>query len=115
MSGKIAIIGSGAWGTAMAKVLAEKEKEVVLWCLEEAAAVEMNTHHRNTRFLPGVDLPPHLRALTDITQAAEGAEYLILASPSLGKTQTQDAHIPGPLSNIKPGNRTRRFFKGFFT
>ncbi|MFP3090629.1 NAD(P)-dependent glycerol-3-phosphate dehydrogenase [Treponema sp. TIM-1] len=94
MGGKITIIGSGAWGTAMAKVLAEKEKEVVLWCLEEAAAAEINTQHRNTRFLPGVELPPHLRGVTDVVKAAEGAEFLILASPSLYLLDTVKKILP---------------------
>ncbi|MDR2759461.1 MAG: NAD(P)-dependent glycerol-3-phosphate dehydrogenase [Spirochaetaceae bacterium] len=94
MSGKIAIIGSGAWGTAMAKVLAEKENEVVLWCLEEATAVEINTQRRNTRFLPGVELPPRLRGVTDMTEAAEGAEFLILASPSLYLLDTVKKILP---------------------
>jgi glycerol-3-phosphate dehydrogenase (NAD(P)+) len=101
MSGKITIIGSGAWGTAMAKVLAEKEKEVILWCLEETTAAEINTHHRNTRFLPGVDLPANLRAVTDITQAAEGAEFLILASPSLYLLDTVKKILP--VASIREG------------
>jgi glycerol-3-phosphate dehydrogenase (NAD(P)+) len=101
MSGKIAIIGSGAWGTAIAKVLAEKEKEVILWCLEETTADEINGQHRNTRFLPGVDLPPNLRAVTDSAYAAEGAEFLILASPSLYLLDTVKKLLP--VSSIREG------------
>jgi glycerol-3-phosphate dehydrogenase (NAD(P)+) len=96
MGGKITIIGSGAWGTAMAKVLAEKEKEVVLWCLEETTAAEINDRRRNTRFLPGVELPPNLRGVTDIIRAAEGAEFLILASPSLYLLDTVKKILPVP-------------------
>ncbi|MDR0690375.1 MAG: NAD(P)-binding domain-containing protein, partial [Spirochaetaceae bacterium] len=101
MGGKIAIIGSGAWGTAMAKVLAEKEKEVVLWCLEETTAAEINGQRRNTRFLPGVELPPNLRGVTDIIQAADGAEFLILASPSLYLLDTVKKLLP--VSSIREG------------
>jgi glycerol-3-phosphate dehydrogenase (NAD(P)+) len=101
MSGKIAIIGSGAWGTAVATVLAEKEKEVVLWCLEEETAAEINSRRRNTRFLPGVELPPNLRGVTDIVQAAEGAEFLILAAPSLYLLDTVKKILP--VSSIREG------------
>jgi glycerol-3-phosphate dehydrogenase (NAD(P)+) len=101
MSGKIAIIGSGAWGTAVAKVLAEKEQAVVLWCLEAATAEEINGRRRNTRFLPGVELPPNLRGVTDIVQAAEGAEFLILASPSLYLLDTVKKILP--VSSIREG------------
>jgi glycerol-3-phosphate dehydrogenase (NAD(P)+) len=94
MSSKIAVIGSGAWGTTVAKVIAEKDKEVTLWCLEESLAGEINTAHTNTRYLPGVELPRSVKALTDITEAAEGAEFLILASPSLYLLDTVKKLLP---------------------
>jgi glycerol-3-phosphate dehydrogenase (NAD(P)+) len=94
MRNKIAVIGSGAWGTAVAKVIAEKGKEVTLWCLEESVAAEINTAHTNAQYLPGVELPPSLRAVTDIVEAAEGAEFLILASPSLYLLDTVKRILP---------------------
>jgi glycerol-3-phosphate dehydrogenase (NAD(P)+) len=94
MSGKIAVIGSGAWGTAMAKVIAEKGRAVTLWSLEETVAAEINGAHTNARYLPGVELPPALGAVTDIAEAAEGAEFLILASPSLYLLDTVKRILP---------------------
>jgi glycerol-3-phosphate dehydrogenase (NAD(P)+) len=83
MSAQTAILGAGAWGTAVAKVIAEKGKEVVIWSRETETRDDINLKHQNTRFLPGVDLPELLTATTDIAEAASGREYLILAVPSL--------------------------------
>lgn len=83
MDAQIAVLGAGAWGTAVAKVIAEKGKEVVIWCLEEAVRDEINEKHCNSRFLPGVTLPETLRATANIEEAAGNREYLILAIPSM--------------------------------
>jgi glycerol-3-phosphate dehydrogenase (NAD(P)+) len=80
---EIAVLGAGAWGTAIAKVIADKGRDVVLWCRERSAADAINGEHANPRYLPGVSLPVNIRACTDIAAAAEGREYLILAAPSL--------------------------------
>jgi glycerol-3-phosphate dehydrogenase (NAD(P)+) len=83
MKAQIAVLGAGAWGTAVAKVIADKGKEVIIWGREEDVKEDINLQHKNTRFLPGVDLPQLLTATTDIEEAAAGREFLILAVPSL--------------------------------
>jgi len=83
MHSTVAVLGAGAWGTTVAKVIAEKGHEVVVWCYEKETAEEINAQHTNEHFLPGVALPVELKALTDINEAAYGREYLILAVPSL--------------------------------
>jgi glycerol-3-phosphate dehydrogenase (NAD(P)+) len=83
MSAKIAVLGSGAWGTAVAKAIADKGKAVEIWSNEEATAEDINQRHTNARFLPDVNLPENLKAYTDINAVANGKEFLILASPSL--------------------------------
>jgi glycerol-3-phosphate dehydrogenase (NAD(P)+) len=83
MSIQIAVLGAGAWGTAIAKVIADKGKELVIWCLEEQTRDDINERHCNSRFLPDVVLPETLRATTDIEDAANGRKFLILAVPSL--------------------------------
>jgi glycerol-3-phosphate dehydrogenase (NAD(P)+) len=82
-SAPVAVLGAGAWGTALAKVIAEKGREVILWSREDTTADDINVRHENTRFLPEVKLPPTLWAVTDIEEAAGGREFLILAVPSL--------------------------------
>lgn len=80
---KIAVIGAGAWGTAVAKVLAENGHETVLWCLESDVALDVNERRRNHRYLEGVRLPEGLRAVTDPLEAIRGAQAIFLAVPSL--------------------------------
>ena len=83
MDTKIAVLGAGAWGTAIGKVIADKGKDVTLWCFEEETKNDINQSRQNSRFLPDVYLPETLKATTDIEEAAEGKQYLIYAVPSL--------------------------------
>jgi glycerol-3-phosphate dehydrogenase (NAD(P)+) len=82
-SHSVAILGAGAWGSAVGKVVADKGLDVTIWALEQDVVDDINIRHQNARFLPDVSLPPSLRATTDIVEAATGKEFLILASPSL--------------------------------
>ena len=88
MAAQIGVIGAGAWGTAIAKVIAEKGKEVVLWSLEEDNRDQINTNHQNARYLPGINLPENIHATSDIIEAASGREFIILAVPSLYLLET---------------------------
>jgi glycerol-3-phosphate dehydrogenase (NAD(P)+) len=89
MNTNVGIIGAGAWGTAVAKVIAENKLaagfggEVVLWTRKQSAADEITNGHANTRYLPGIRLPDNVKADTDICRAAGGKDFLIIATPSL--------------------------------
>jgi len=83
MSVQIAVLGAGAWGTALAKVIADKGKDVLIWSFEESVRDDINQNHHNSRYLPDVKLPESLKATSDITEAAEGKQYLIYAVPSM--------------------------------
>ncbi|MDR1596248.1 MAG: NAD(P)-dependent glycerol-3-phosphate dehydrogenase [Treponema sp.] len=83
MSAKIAVLGAGAWGTAVAKVITEKGNDVVLWSHSKSTLEDINLGHVNSRYLPEVTLPDNLRACDDIIETVNGREYLILAAPSL--------------------------------
>jgi len=80
---RIGVIGAGAWGTAIAKVLAEKQHPVEIWCFESDLAEEMNAAHVNSRYLPGIALPPRLKASPDLLRVAEDKDHLFIAIPSL--------------------------------
>ena len=82
MAERIGVIGAGAWGTALAKVLAECGHEVAIWCNEADTAAEITKARRNERFLPGVALPRGISADTDPLTIAAGKDVLILAVPS---------------------------------
>ena len=77
---RIAILGAGNLGTTLAVVLAARD--VALWTIESDVAREIRDHHRNTRYLPDVDLPPGLSITTDLREALAGATVVLLTIPS---------------------------------
>ncbi|MGB3353427.1 MAG: NAD(P)H-dependent glycerol-3-phosphate dehydrogenase [Mycobacterium sp.] len=74
-------MGSGAWGTALAKVLAEAGNNVRLWARRPELADEINRTHLNADYLDG-PLPESIRATSDHTEALDGACTVLLAVPS---------------------------------
>ena len=79
---RCAVVGGGAWGTALANLLAENDHEVMLWAFEPDVAESINTHHENRRFLDGVPLHHALRASSVIETACADAELIVFAPPS---------------------------------
>jgi glycerol-3-phosphate dehydrogenase (NAD(P)+) len=96
MERSIGIIGAGAWGTAMAKSLAEKGLSVTLWAYEKELVDEINAAHTNSLYLPDVKLPAGLSATTDVREAAGGKDHVILAIPSLFLVNTIKQFITIP-------------------
>ena len=66
---RITVIGAGSWGTALAKLLAEKRNEVVVWAHEPEVVAGINRKHRNPLFLSSSRLPRQLRATDDLSHA----------------------------------------------
>ena len=79
---KIAVLGSGSWGTALGQVLAENGHEVVLWGREDHIADEINQAHTNSHFLPGINLPTTIVATTDLKAALDQATVLLFVLPT---------------------------------
>jgi glycerol-3-phosphate dehydrogenase (NAD(P)+) len=77
-----AVVGSGAWGTALAAHLARLEHAVVMWSFEREVAEEIATRHTNTAFLPGIALPETIGATHDAAAVVRGADVVILVPPS---------------------------------
>jgi glycerol-3-phosphate dehydrogenase (NAD(P)+) len=80
--GNVAVLGAGAWGTALAKLLAEKGDEVWLWGRPAEVIDGIEQGHRNDRYLPGFDLPHNLHATVDPERALRGADLVVLVIPS---------------------------------
>ena len=78
---RITVIGGGSWGTALAHVMADKQYEVTLLTRDPAQAEDINLHHSNPRYLPGLALSPRVRAGTDAKDALKDAAICILAVP----------------------------------
>ncbi|MFT3774867.1 MAG: NAD(P)H-dependent glycerol-3-phosphate dehydrogenase [Minicystis sp.] len=80
----VAVLGAGAWGTALAKVLADKQYPTTIWSHRREVADTINEQHVNTRYLPSAELPPSLRATPDLEEALHGAELVVVVVPSHG-------------------------------
>ena len=82
MASTTAVMGAGAWGTALAKLLADAGGEVALWARRSDVAAEINAGRLNPNYLPGVQLPPGIRATGDADEALSGATTVLLAVPA---------------------------------
>jgi glycerol-3-phosphate dehydrogenase (NAD(P)+) len=94
---KVAVLGAGAWGTALAKVLADKQFPTTIWSHRREVADQINSEHLNVRYLPGFLLPETLRATTDLEEALRDSELVVVVIPSHGLRHVmRDArrHIP---------------------
>lgn len=79
---KIAVIGAGSWGTALAWLLAQNKHDISLWAYEKEVVDAVNTHHENRAYLPGVVLPKSIQATSDMAQALAGAKWVLFVVPS---------------------------------
>lgn len=78
---RIGVIGGGAWGTALALAALRAGQEALLWAREPAVAESVNTARENRDFLPGVPLPPELRATGELAAAA-ACDAILLVTPA---------------------------------
>jgi len=79
---KLAIIGAGSWGTALAIVLAPRFPQVRLWVYETDLASRMHASRENDIYLPGFQLADHVEVTSDLPTAAEGADVVLSVMPS---------------------------------
>jgi glycerol-3-phosphate dehydrogenase (NAD(P)+) len=79
---RCAVIGAGAWGTALADLLQRNGHETVLWAREPDVVHGVNADHVNARFLADVPLASGLRATTDMADAVGGADLVVYVAPS---------------------------------
>ena len=79
---RVAIVGAGSWGTALAVVAARAGHDVQLWARNADVVDSINRDHVNSIYLTGTPLPPSVRATGDISGVLNDAELVILAAPS---------------------------------
>lgn len=82
MAGRIAVIGSGSWGTAAAGLLAAHADDVRVWAHSPKVAEAINRTHRNPRHLTDFDLPANVSASHDFAEVLDGAESMVMVVPS---------------------------------
>jgi len=79
---KAAVFGTGSWGTTYAMILAEAGNQTILYGRRQEVVDSIDRTHMNTDYLPGIALPASLRATTDVAEALDGADFVVLAVPS---------------------------------
>lgn len=82
ISPPIAIIGAGAWGSALAVHLARKGQEVRLWAYEREQIIEINATRVNVAYLPEVMFPPNIHCSDDYQTVLRGAQDILIVVPS---------------------------------
>src|SRR3954470_16517507 len=90
---KIAVLGAGAWGTALARLLAEQSR-VALWTWQAEHARALQYERENREFLPGYALSEQISATADMADAVDGASMVVVAVPSEAVRSTLSAAAP---------------------
>ena len=89
----VCVLGTGAWGTTFATVIADGGRDCLLWGRSEDTVADINTRHQNSSRLPGFVLPDRITATTDLTAAVAEASVVVVALPSQ-TARTVLARIP---------------------
>ena len=88
---KIAVLGGGAWGTALAVTMARAGLEPALWARDAATVAEINNRRTNSRYLPGITLQPGIAATADAAEALRQRHVVV--------------HVPGDLVGVIAADR----------
>lgn len=79
---RAAIIGAGSWGTTFGKILSDGGSQVTMWARRPELAQEISEAKRNSRYLPGINLPRSMMATHELARSLEGADQIYLSVPS---------------------------------
>src|SRR5690606_13275852 len=113
---RVAVLGSGSWGTTFAKILADGGADVALWARRPELAREIAESKRNSDYLPGVNLPRTLWSSHVIEEVLDGAEMVFLSVPSqslrgnlrdFGSLIPRDALVVSLMKGVEKGSRAR--------
>ncbi|MFT3900505.1 MAG: NAD(P)H-dependent glycerol-3-phosphate dehydrogenase [Gordonia sp. (in: high G+C Gram-positive bacteria)] len=90
------VMGAGSWGTTVAKVLVDAGTPTRIWARRPELADAINSTHQNPDYLPGIELPAALTAVSDVPAALDGADVVVLGVPSQslrGNLEQWQSHI----------------------
>lgn len=85
---KAAVLGTGAWGTALAQVLADNGHTVYMWGIEPSQVSDIRDRHTNTAYFEDLELPRNITATEDIKEAVEDAALMVVAVPTFAVRET---------------------------
>ncbi len=91
---RLAVIGAGSWGTALAALAVRNHVPTILWARDAEQAATIDCEHRNQRYLPGIVLPEGLRATADLHFALADSDLVLVVVPSHAFTETLHALAP---------------------
>ena len=91
---KVAVLGAGSWGTALAALIARHGHRVVLWGRDANIVASIGQRHENRQYLPGIELPDTLHATIDLAAALEDVDMVLVVVPSHAFTDTLRALAP---------------------
>ena len=94
---KLAVVGGGAWGTALAQVASSGGRETLLWALEDDVVAAVNARHENPIYLPGIPLSEAIRATASLDELGSCDAWLMV---------TPAQHMRSVLERASPGQRT---------
>lgn len=97
MTTKAAVLGAGSWGTALSIALADRGLDVVLYGNEPAVSDEINSDHRNSRYLPEIVLPDSIRATVEIAEVRDAPMILVVVPSQVARSvlgQLREAGVP---------------------
>lgn len=105
---KVAVLGGGSFGTALANIIAANGHTTLLWFRDEERAQQCQTHRENTRYLPGFRLNDNLQISADLPGSLAGADVVVMAIPSHSYREAVRRAAP----YIKPGTMIVSATKG---
>jgi glycerol-3-phosphate dehydrogenase (NAD(P)+) len=91
---RVAVLGAGGWGTALAVHLARVGHEARLWGRDESLVADMRVRHVNTVYLPDVRFPAGMHVTSDLALALDGCQIVVMAAPSHGVRDVIRAAAP---------------------
>lgn len=105
----IAVLGAGSWGTALALQLDRSGSRSILWGRDAHHIEQIRSSRCNSRYLPGIEIPPTIQLETDILAAVKAADHVLLVTPSYAFAET----IKSIREVLKPGQGVAWACKGF--
>lgn len=88
MAAKITVLGGGAWGTAIAHLLANNGHDILIWCHEPDVAEDINFRHENSYYFSSIELPVSIKATGSLQEAIEGSSIIFEAVPVMFLRET---------------------------